>query len=213
MGVYVGLDLGQSKDYTALSILERVRPEHVEGMPRPKPYYNVRHLKRYSLGTKYPAIVTDVGNLLRSPLLKRAILIVDATGVGRPVVDMFEAARLKPVAITITSSGLAHEVEPRWWHVAKRDLVSTTQVLLQTHRLHMGERIEGAPLIRHELDSFTVKISTAANDTYEAWREQDHDDLVLSVALAAWYAEHGPQPSLLAGAGLIQGSVKGGWSR
>ena len=41
--------------------------------------------------------------------------------------------------------------------------------------------------------AFQVTITNAANDTYGAWREGTHDDLVLSVALAAWYAERGVQ--------------------
>ena len=28
------------------------------------------------------------------------------------------------------------------------------------------------------------------NDTCQAWREGDHDDLVLAVAVACWYAVH-----------------------
>ena len=37
-----------------------------------------------------------------------------------------------------------------------------------------------------ELQQFRVKITAAANETFEAWWERDHDDLVL--ALAARYA-------------------------
>jgi len=38
--------------------------------------------------------------------------------------------------------------------------------------------------------SFKVKINLkTAHDSYEAWREGQHDDLVLFVALAAWFAE------------------------
>ena len=32
-------------------------------------------------------------------------------------------------------------------------------------------------------------MSSAGNDTYEAWRESDHDDLVLAAAIACWYGE------------------------
>ena len=32
-----------------------------------------------------------------------------------------------------------------------------------------------------------------AHDSYSAWREEDHDDLVISVALAAWWGENGPK--------------------
>jgi hypothetical protein len=34
-----------------------------------------------------------------------------------------------------------------------------------------------------------VKITEELNETFESWRERDHDDLVLAVALAAWAAE------------------------
>jgi hypothetical protein len=37
-----------------------------------------------------------------------------------------------------------------------------------------------------------VKITPALNETFEAWRERDHDDLVLSVGLASWLAENVP---------------------
>ena len=29
----------------------------------------------------------------------------------------------------------------------------------------------------------------SGNETFESWRERDHDDLVLAVALAAWLGE------------------------
>ncbi len=32
-------------------------------------------------------------------------------------------------------------------------------------------------------------MSSAGNDTYEAWRESDHDDLVLAAAIACWWGE------------------------
>jgi hypothetical protein len=32
-----------------------------------------------------------------------------------------------------------------------------------------------------------------ALETLESWRERDHDDLVMAVALAAWVAERGIQ--------------------
>jgi hypothetical protein len=32
-----------------------------------------------------------------------------------------------------------------------------------------------------------------AHDSYSAWREADHDDLVLSVAMACWFGEREPK--------------------
>jgi hypothetical protein len=34
-----------------------------------------------------------------------------------------------------------------------------------------------------------VKVSAAGNEAFTGWRERDHDDLVLAVALACWLAE------------------------
>ena len=45
------------------------------------------------------------------------------------------------------------------------------------------------PALKKELLNFRVKINiSTSHDSYEAWREGDHDDLVLAVALACWRA-------------------------
>jgi hypothetical protein len=44
-------------------------------------------------------------------------------------------------------------------------------------------------LLIKEFLAFRVKITAAANETFEAWRERDHDDMVLAVALACWLGE------------------------
>ena len=46
---FLGLDLGQAKDYTALTIIERP-----PGIPFK---YHVRNLKRFPIGTSYPEVV------------------------------------------------------------------------------------------------------------------------------------------------------------
>ena len=79
----VGLDLGQSQDYTALCVAERVEA------PTGKPHYHLRHLERFRLGTSYPAVMDRVGEMLAgSPLWGCSQLVVDGIGVGAPVVDM-----------------------------------------------------------------------------------------------------------------------------
>jgi hypothetical protein len=75
------------------------------------------------------------------------------------------------------------------WRVPKRDLVAVLQVLLQTGRLKIASALPDADTLQRELLAFEVKITSAANDTYGAWREGAHDDLVLAVALACWRGE------------------------
>jgi hypothetical protein len=200
-GVWVGLDLGQAADYSALCVVQRRRDPAVATRDDPSPLppppeYHVRHLQRWRLQTPYPDIVRDVVQLMGNPVLGPpglANLIVDATGVGPPVVDLLLAAGLgkQLVACTITAGNQVSMPAPGEVHAPKRDLVSALSVLLQTQRLKIAPALPEAATLTRELESFQVRISAAGRDTYGAWREGAHDDLVLAVALAVWAGEKG----------------------
>ena len=72
--------------------------------------------------------------------------------------------------------------------MAKKQLASVLVTLFTGHRLHTAEVPERAVLIK-EAQAFSVKITPEGNETFESWREAEHDDLVLSLALACWAAE------------------------
>src|SRR5205823_1868829 len=134
------------------------------------------------------AIVQYVAGLLERPELRgQTERVIDATGVGRPVVDMIRQAGLHPVPITITG-GDQVTVEDGW-RVPKRDLVSIVQVTLQCERLKFAEGLPAISTLVQELLAFRVKISEAGHDSYGAWREGAHDDYVLALACALWWAE------------------------
>ena len=61
-------------------------------------------------------------------------------------------------------------------------------MLLGKKQLKIGEGIPFADVLITELHNFRVKVNIAGRDSYEAWREGVHDDLVLAVSLACWYA-------------------------
>jgi len=189
---FVGLDLGQAQDYSALSVLERLPAKGGN-------VYHVRRLERVR-GASYPKIVEKVTALLRSPGMRDgASLVVDQTGVGVPVVDLLRQAGLRLIAISIHGGdNTAHEGDN--WRVPKRDLVGVLQVLLQTDRLKVASKLKLGPVLQAEMLNFKVKIDpVTAHDSYSAWRDNEHDDLVLSVALGAWWGEHAPkqQPPLV----------------
>lgn len=179
---FVGLDLGQANDYTALSVLEQLK-EKDENV------YHIRRLERIR-GAPYPDIVKKVTTIMQSPtLVGNASLVVDATGVGAPVVDLFRQAKLSPIAISIHGGDRATQEGPNW-RVPKRDLVGVLQVLLQNNRLKISIKLKLGQILQGEMLNFKQKIDlVTAHDSYSAWREEDHDDLVLSVALAAWAGE------------------------
>lgn len=228
---YVGLDLGQSQDYTAVSVLEEpvyLHPEHAAyfsafdndgkllehwvspalltphvveqalsiawyyGRP-PDPPISVRHLERFDLGTPYPRIIERVQALLGTPPLRscRTIFLVDKTGVGAGVVDAFVEAGVSLKAITIHGgSEVGKDPQRPGYRVPKRDLVSAVQVLLQNRRLKVSGALPLAETLKKELLNFRVKIDpNTAHDSYEHWREGDHDDLVLATAVAAWFRQ------------------------
>jgi hypothetical protein len=63
--------------------------------------------------------------------------------------------------------------------------------------LKVARNLPEAELLARELLNFQVKITATAHDTYGAWREGTHDDLVLAVALVCWWVGNAPPPVML----------------
>jgi hypothetical protein len=216
---FVGLDLGQMQDPTAVAVLER------KARPPAPPVLNIQFLKRWELGTPYPQIIADVAALLNRTEHKNAsarplrgsALGLDATGVGRAIVDLFKAARppcrLYPVTITAGNAATADSGE---WHIPKKDLVAVVNAALQTKRLLWDPRLPYDAVLTKELRDFQTRITPAGNEQFGAWREGQHDDLLLAVAIATWLAERtGPEvttrPFALGGmANVMPGALGGG---
>lgn len=179
----VGLDLGQVSDYTALAVIEAVGD-----LGGNSTSYHCRYLRRFPLGTPYPDVVREVQELMsRPPLRDRATLVVDGTGVGRPIVDSFRAANLEFVAITITGGNAVTQVGDEL-HVPKRDVAGALQFLFQNDKLKIVDGISEVDTLIKELMSFRVTISASGHDRYSSGSTAVHDDLVLALALAAYYA-------------------------
>ncbi len=67
MSFYVGLDLGQAADYTALAVVQSVVEQNPVGDA--ERFLHLRHLERYELGTPYPEIADNVAALMRDERL------------------------------------------------------------------------------------------------------------------------------------------------
>jgi hypothetical protein len=87
----VGVDLGQAHDPTAVAVVRKVDD-----------VFEVGHLERMKLHTTYPSIVTHVDRLMKR-LRGPSELVIDYTGVGRPVYDSFVAYGLSPIGVSITA--------------------------------------------------------------------------------------------------------------
>jgi hypothetical protein len=214
----VGVDLGQQSDPTAIAVVERgyvpsgapynarywlKGRERYSARQPVKVEYHVRHLERPAIGTSYVEVVERVVELLGSlaKLDRELVLAVDTTGVGRPVADMLKARLEEWLAvdqdtilhhawITITGGDSVSRAEGGGLRVPKRDLASAPLVLMQNKQLKIAEGLALAPVLKRELLNFKVKINIATgHDSYEVWREGEHDDLVLAVTMACWTGE------------------------
>jgi hypothetical protein len=185
---FLGVDIGQAQDPTAIALLELVRtmvrtgPIVVEDIR-----FRLRNLERLELGTPYPDVTAKVQRTLAMPWAVKGgcELIVDATGVGRAPVDYMKKANLRPIAVTITGGDIESHVDWRW-NVPKRNLVHATNLLIQTGRLEIAAGIKDIENFKTELKNFKVKVSAGGHDSYEAEKSGDHDDEVLAVAMSGW---------------------------
>jgi hypothetical protein len=220
---YIGVDVGQSADPTAICVLEPrlwatehdqfqmalpgtgwlapstlvasqadyLRSTNYHGGCPPNIPLAVTHLERMALGTRYAAIIERVQRLSSTPPLRAALsaVVIDATGVGRPVVEQFRQAGVPNIqAVTITA-GHAATFDPvdEGWRTPKRDLVSAVAIVLEQRCLEIAERLPEATTLVSELQQFRRRVTPTGSDQYGSWRESAHDDLVLALALAVWF--------------------------
>jgi hypothetical protein len=145
------------------------------------PIFQVGHLERVPLGTPYPGIVAHVGRLL-GKLPAGTELVIDITGVGKPVFEMFTYAGISPVGVFITA-GMTETRDGAICGVPKLTLVSRLQALLHEGRLKILRELAEADTLVRELQDFRVEFSAAGHLTFNA-RSGKHDDLVLALAVA-----------------------------
>src|SRR5579864_7099826 len=89
----IGADIGQTHDPAANAIVEASDTR-----------VNLAHLERLPLGTPYPAVAERLG-ILCEAVPPPCELVIDVTGVGRPILDLLRQAGHSPVAVSITGTG------------------------------------------------------------------------------------------------------------
>lgn len=173
----LGLDLGQADDYSTLISVEPTSAGYEVGM-----------IAR-TRGKPYPELVAPIVALMvKAPFADASTLVVDRTGLGAPVFDLLCDAGLAPVGITITG-GARVTGRPRLLGVPKRDLVNGLLVIFQGGLIKIASELQHAGTLARELQAMRRHVTAAGNDTYGA-AAGEHDDLVLALAMAVWFAEH-----------------------
>ena len=185
---FISADLGQAQDYTCITIIERL----TKGVGvLDEVHYHLRHIERPPRGTEYPNIVDRIEAIFNSETLKefKKAVVIDMTGVGRPIFDLMVQQGFRRVLNAITITGGNEVTEPHWntHNVPKRDLVTNLQIMLQNGALRIARGLKEADALTDELMNFKTKITDSGRDVYGA-RAGTHDDIVLSVAMGAWMA-------------------------
>ena len=114
-------------------------------------------------------------------------LVIDETGVGRAVGDIFNEAGLKPIKVTITAGNEEAQNGFARFTVPKQILVSTLDAMMHTGELRIAKELRETPALETELKDFRRHVSEAGRYSFQA-RTGAHDDLVLAVAIPLWRA-------------------------
>ena len=147
--------------------------------------FQIGTIRRLPLGTDYNNVVAIVHELLRR-CPPGTDLVIDGTGIGKAVADMFKFRGVTPWCVTATA-GIEQTVDRanRVASVPKLMLISRLQSLLFEQRLKISADLEEAMAFLEELRDFRVEYSASGSMTYNA-KSGRHDDMVSAAAVAAW---------------------------
>jgi hypothetical protein len=208
----IGVELGQVSDVTAIAVVESLTlpflrseeirregwvsvgpvyqaPDGTETREHPPVNFALRHLERFPVGSSYTDIRDRV--VVRARGLRGPAVVLDATGVGTAAVSLFRSGSLYVTTVTLVAGDQPAQ-DGANYRVPKKDLVSVTQVLLQTGRLKIARALPHAKLLARELVNFRSRVTGQTSESQLDWRERANDDLVLALAIAAWQAERDP---------------------
>src|SRR5262245_64006116 len=119
---FLGLDLGQKQDPSALVALRQTPAEggKLKSYGRMFRRYEARGVKRWPLGTPYHEVCRDVAALVAGGPLAGCTLGVDWTGVGQGVVEILRAARPNAtIRLVYITAGTAVSAEGAGFKVPK----------------------------------------------------------------------------------------------
>lgn len=205
--VAIGVDIGQRHDPTAVVVVEyEARALPMPALPRglfdpapdpaPVPEYEtiylVRALGRLPLGTSYPDVARHINrvcmNIRAHDPKGTQHLLIDQTGVGRPVLELI-AGLLDPAiwltAVTFTGTDRCDAAPLHRPEIAmgKAFMVSRLAAALQDQRLKLPRGPLAADLVT-ELRSYEVRVLESGREKYGAFAAGALDDLVSALGMA-----------------------------
>jgi len=221
--ITIGVDLGQQRDRTAIAVAELEDRQGDE-------YHIIRRLERLPLRTPYHEVAARLTIIVEGVRLRamqdemdRLVLprwergpeqeimptvYVDATGLGKPVIDALAVAGVPLVSVYFTYGDKRLTQGEESVSLGKAWLVSRLQVLLQAGRVLLPKTAE-ADALATDLRNYEITMTPDANERDGAFSVGAHDDLVTALGLAVQ-----PQPGRLALMDPeIADLIENGWMR
>ena len=212
---YMGQDLGERVDPSALAIAEYVSaPTSTVDPATWEPLFRcslaLRHMESPPLGTEYPDVAARARQVAQHPRIAgRCTLVVDANGAGAGAMSLFKKPEFPaPLIAMIATGGQEARATEGGYNVPKPMLLDRLEYLLRTKKLRIAVAPWTEPLIR-ELTMIKRELQPSGYVTYSS---PIHDDMVMALAMAAWWAwkEHeryldAPGPvAIVSSAGVLE---------
>ena len=196
--MFLGLDLGKRRDYTALvagfrrTVVKAWDPVQVRFPTAPRMEFILA--ERYPLGTRYTDIAKDLARRWRVAESRGwgVRCAVDATGVGEAVLEIMDAVGLKgrvwPVMITGghgDTGSLPGRKGASYHSATKSQLFYMLRAGMEQGRTVIRKDMPGFEELMHELRC-VEEIRTPNGYLTASGKGSGHDDLAFAAALAQW---------------------------
>jgi hypothetical protein len=189
-----GIDLADVHDFAAIATAQVTVRQRKDRPGTFENFYSVVGLHRFERSIGYTAQATHLQRMFAKPPLTATKTAIDYTSVGRPTLEIFTIhvpiqAWFCPILYT---GGHACTLqEDGSWHVAKASLASALVSVVENGRYEVAGSLKYRTVLEAEMQSFTKKLTAAANEKFEAAKGKN-DDLCMALAELIWMGEHTP---------------------
>jgi hypothetical protein len=182
----ISLDPAKLHDYAAIAVGDVKGPDRMD----------LVFLERHQ-GISYPALVDRVKGIIEKiserddragpiKVKKHAPFILDATGLGMVLRDDFAKLGIKPLPVMFTA-GDKTTMGKGCIRLGKLELIGVLLNSLEFKKIKVNPALPNADILFREAANYRGRLTTTGYMKMEAM-EGEHDDLLIAVALLAWFA-------------------------
>lgn len=201
----IGQDIAKKYDYTT-TVVHQIVPDIIKGSYDNRIYFHQYCVFRDKQQLKYTDLPSYTAELMDAlDLYGRSILLIDGTGVGEAVFDLYEDAQLDPLKIIFSGGNQVSTQRQRetakWssskfgaisgYVVPKDDLVHALVAYADGGTLINTEGLKYAYDAEAQFANFVGRINEKTkNVKYGNADDEVHDDIVVADAMCCWYSQH-----------------------